>query len=545
MMLVITGVGFLIHVYSVGYMGNDPGFNRFFSLMNLFIFTMSLLVLSDSFLFLLVGWAGVGLTSFLLIGFWYQRQAARDAAQKAFVVNVIGDFGLMIALFLLVGKLGTLQYSEVLLPVHFNVSDQATTAIALMLLIAAAAKSAQLPLHVWVPDAMEGPTPVSALIHAATMVTAGVYLIARCHVIFVAAPIALTLVAIIGAASALFAATTALFQYDIKRVLAYSTMSQLGYMFMGEGVGADSAAIFHLTTHAFFKALLFMAAGGVIHALGGEQDIRRMGGLRSRLPITFWSFLIGGLALSGIPPLAGFWSKDAILGAVLTRATAAGASPWYFVLWGIGVLTAFLTGLYTFRLIFSVFFGQNRVEGEARYAHEIDNAMAIPMIVLLGLSVVGGFEGTPISDGIGAFLSPAIGPPLALHNGGLLALSLSAGILAGIFGITVAWARYGSRPVEFVRNRNPLYQLLAHAYYLDQMGNALIVVPVLALGRGLNTAVESVLLGGGTEKIAWLISRISVGLRKLQTGYARNYALVILLGAVVIIIYVILGPLTP
>ncbi len=564
MMLVVTGIGFLIHVYSVGYMEDDAGFNRFFSFMNFFIFAMTLLVISDSFLFLLVGWAGVGLASFLLIGFWYQRPTAVAAAQKAFVINVIGDFGLLIAIFLLVAHYGTLNYVGTVIPAPispgahqppgippgipfatFLQSDPYVTAIALMLLVAAAAKSAQLPLHTWLPDAMEGPTPVSALIHAATMVTAGVYLVARCHLIFAAAPIAVVVLAVMGGATALFAATCALFQYDIKRVLAYSTMSQLGYMFMAESVGANSAAIFHLTTHAFFKALLFMAAGGVIHALGGEQDMRRMGGLRSRLPVTFWSFVIGGLALSGIPPLAGFWSKDAILGAVLDHAAPAGASPWYYALWGVGVLTAILTGLYTFRLIFSVFLGSYRGEqAHFDHAHEVGATMALPMLALLALSVVGGLTGTPVSDGIGAFLTPAVGAAISA-SGGMLAVSLAVGIAAALIGIALAWPRYGARPATLAPSANPFYRLLANAYYLDQLGDVLIVKPVLALARALNRGMEGFALDGGSRGVAWLVARGSTGLRRLQSGYARNYAMAILLGAVIIIVYLVVQPLKP
>jgi NADH-quinone oxidoreductase subunit L len=544
MMLIVTGVGFLIHVYSVGYMEDDAGFARFFSFMNLFIFMMSLLVLSDSFLFLLVGWAGVGLASFLLIGFWYTRPSAVAAAQKAFVINVIGDVGLMLAIFLLVGKFNTLNYAATILPgatLHFAVGDGMTTAIALLLIVAAAAKSAQLPLHIWLPDAMEGPTPVSALIHAATMVTAGVYLVARCHVLFAAAPMALAVVGIMGAASALYAATVALFQYDIKRVLAYSTMSQLGYMFMAESVGADSAAIFHLTTHAFFKALLFMAAGGVIHALGGEQDLRRMGGLRKQLPITFGAFVIGGLALSGIPPLAGFWSKDGILSAILTQATATGASPWYFALWAVGVVTALLTGLYTFRLIFAIFLGPSRAE-QVPHAHEVGLAMAVPMVLLLLLSVVGGLDGIPGIDAIGGFLQPAVQVLAPNDSGAFLALSISVGVLAGVLGIALAWQRYGARPFRFVPNRNPLYRLLANGYYLDQFYNAVIAQPILALGRGLNRGVEVGMLDGGSRGVAWAVSKLSEGLRRFQSGYARNYALGILLGAVLIVMYYVLKP---
>jgi NADH-quinone oxidoreductase subunit L len=564
MMLVVTGVGFLIHLYSVGYMaaevrhdgGDAPAaqnarYARFFSFMNLFIFAMSLLVLADSFLFLLIGWAGVGLASFLLIGFWWQRPSAVAAAQKAFVINVIGDFGLMLALFLLVGKFDTLRYSATILPGaanHFAVGDGLTTAIALLLLVAAAAKSAQLPLYMWLPDAMEGPTPVSALIHAATMVTAGVYLVARCHVIFAASPLALAVVGIMGGASALFAASVALFQYDIKRVLAYSTMSQLGYMFMGESVGANTAAIFHLTTHAFFKALLFMAAGGVIHALDGEQDMRRMGGLRAHLPLTYAAFLAGGLALAGVPPLAGFWSKDAILGAVLDHATATGGAGWY-ALYGVGLLTALLTGIYTFRLIYVVFHGAYRgaaQNGQDRrtampHVHEVGLTLAAPMALLIVLSIIGGLDGIPGLDAIGGFLQSAVGAPSAV-NGGLTALSLSVGALAALLGIGLAWQRYGARTFTFVPSRNPLYQLLTNAYYIDPLLNAVIVQPVLLLGRGLDRGVEGALLDGSSRGIAWLVSMLSAGLRRLQSGYARNYALAIMLGAVAILVYYLVKP---
>jgi NADH-quinone oxidoreductase subunit L len=553
MMLVVTGVGFLIHVYSIGYMADDPNYGRFFSFMNLFIFTMSLLVLADNFLFLLVGWGGVGLASFLLIGFWYQRPSAVAAAMKAFVVNVIGDFGMMIAIFLLFTKIGSLSYSDILFgntgPAHFTANDQTTTAIALMLLIAAAAKSAQLPLHVWLPDAMEGPTPVSALIHAATMVTAGVYLVARTHIIFEQAPIATMLIAIMGGASALYAASTALFQYDIKRVLAYSTMSQLGYMFMAESVGANTAAIFHLTTHAFFKALLFMAAGGVIHALGGEQDLRKMGGLREKLPITFWSFVIGGIALAGIPPFAGFWSKDDILGAIYQKATLESSSGLY-LLWAAGLLTAILTGFYTVRLIGSIFFGQYRgtiaaEQSNVRQAHsahtgihEVGLAMSAPMVILLGLSVIGGFTGIPGHDAIGDFLAPAVGEPLSA-SGGTLAIALIVGIIAALVGVGLAWPRYVRPKLTFTINRALPYQILAHAYYIDAIYAAVIVQPILGIGRALNTALEGWVLDGGARGIAYLVGNASRGVRRLESGYVRNYALSIFSGALLIILFIV------
>ncbi len=546
MTMVVTGVGFLIHVYSIGYMDEDPAYERFFAFMNFFITAMLLLVLADNFLFLLVGWAGVGLASFLLIGFWWRKPSAVKAAQKAFVVNVIGDFGLMIAIFLLIGKAGSVNFTDTLFSRAglFTAGDATTTVIAFMLLIAAAAKSAQLPLHVWLPDAMEGPTPVSALIHAATMVTAGVYLIARCTAIFSAAPYALEAVGIMGGASALFAATAALFQYDIKRVLAYSTMSQLGYMFMAESVGANSAAIFHLTTHAFFKALLFMSAGAVIHALHGEQDMRKMGGLRKKLPVAFWSFLIGGLALAGIPPFAGFWSKDAILGAVYTQAGVTG-SAWEYVLWMIGVVTAILTGLYIFRLIFVVFYGsyrgaEQKSSGGRLAIHDAGLAMAAPMTALLALSVIGGFDGVPGIDTIGNYLQSAIGLSPAAQ-GSQLAILLFVGVVAAAAGIFIAWQLYFARPFRFIPNKNPLYQLFANAYYVDALYSAVIVQPLLRLGSGLNTLLETWTLDGGSRAIASGVGLLSRALRKLQSGYARNYALSIVIGALLIVAYVVLN----
>jgi NADH-quinone oxidoreductase subunit L len=434
MLLIVTGVGFLIHVYATGYMADDEGYWRFFAFLNLFVFAMTLLVEADNFLFLLVGWAGVGLASFLLIGFWYTRPRAVAAAQKAFVVNVIGDFGLMIGIFLLVKFCGTLAYGRLLAsppavaaPVQQVIgsgNSTVVTLIALLLFVAAAAKSAQLPLHVWLPDAMEGPTPVSALIHAATMVTAGVYLVARASSIFAAVPDTLVIVGIVAGASALFAATVACAQTDIKRVLAYSTMSQLAYMFMGEAAGGFSTGIFHLTTHAYYKALLFMCAGAVIHAVSGEQDLRKLGGLRSRLPLTFWMFVIGGLSLAAIAPFAGFWSKDAVLGAILATAQT-NTNPVWWILYGVGILTAGLTGFYIFRLIFTVFSGEYRGDAGAGSAtghdplagvHEAPMVMLVPMAILALLATVGGFYGLPFANAIGTFLWPEASPACCCHR---------------------------------------------------------------------------------------------------------------------------------
>jgi NADH-quinone oxidoreductase subunit L len=571
MLLIVTGVGFLIHVYSAGYMRDDPGYWRYYSFLNFFIFAMVLLVTASSFLFLLVGWAAVGLASYLLIGFWYQRPSAVAAAKKAFVVNVIGDFGLMLAIFLLYNKFGSLAYNVILFngpnttsaaPQAFGVNDPMLVAITLLLFVACAAKSAQLPLHVWLPDAMEGPTPVSALIHAATMVTAGVYLVARASNLFQYAPISLWVVAGVGAVTAIFAASIGLVQNDIKRVLAYSTISQLGYMFMAEGTGNYSAGIFHLTTHAYFKALLFMGAGAVIHALDGEQDIRKMGGLRARLPWTYWTFVIGGLALAGIIPFAGFWSKDAILGGLLALGTAPGGSPWYLVLYGVGLLTAILTGFYIFRLIFVVFHGSYRggeaeaqADAQARQrrrpnplarVHEAPWIMLAPMVVLAALSVAGGVYGTPWADALGQFLAPVLGnnfnPATFTLQGWLLASSFGAGILAGLIGIGVAALMYARRAPRLQPMRNFVYQTLLHTYWIDELYDWVIVKPIVGTGRLASRFIEVGALDGGGRGLAWLVGKTSGGLRAVQSGYVRSYALVFLLGAVLILLYFIARP---
>ncbi len=558
LLMIITGVGLLIHIYSAGYMEDDPSFWRFFAYLNFFIFSMVLLVLADNFLFLLVGWGLVGLASFLLIGFWYQRRKAIAAAQKALVINIIGDVGLMLAIFLIFVNFGSLNYQNVFSRVG-SASTGAVTAICLLLFVACAAKSAQLPLYMWLPDAMEGPTPVSALIHAATMVTAGVYLVARTNTLFTAAPIALNVVAAIGGATALFAATIALFQLDIKRVLAYSTISQLGYMFLGEGAGNYSAGIFHLTTHAYFKALLFLGAGAVIHALGGEQDMRKMGGLRSKLPITFGTFLIGALAISGIFPLSGFWSKDEILGSMLAQATATG-NAWYYILWGVGLLTVGLTAFYMFRLFFGIFFGSYRGgtavaqqddeedetgghhAGNVRYGdiHEVGPIMLVPLIILAVLSIIGGFVGSlaifgasnwhPLSGFLGT-RAPAIEPSFAISW-----TSTGLSLALAIVGILAAYALY-RRGFAYKENKSPLYQLVLNKYYVDEGLTLLLINPILAFARAATRFLEGDALDGGARGFASLFRGTSTGLRRLQTGYMRNYALAILLGAVLIVVY--------
>ncbi|GER85634.1 NADH-quinone oxidoreductase subunit L [Thermogemmatispora aurantia] len=589
MLLVITGVGLLIHIYSAGYMADDPGFWRFFSYMNFFIFAMTLLVSADNLLFLLVGWGLVGLASFLLIGFWYQRPAATAAARKALVINVIGDFGLMLAIFLLFKHLNTVDYGYggpncipgtsgygVLTAASCQqLGSLVSLAIPLLLFVACAAKSAQLPLYMWLPDAMEGPTPVSALIHAATMVTAGVYLVARTHVLFTLSPYALPIVGAIGGLTALFAATIALTQLDIKRVLAYSTISQLGYMFMGESAGSYSAGIFHLTTHAYFKALLFLGAGAVIHALGGEQDMREMGGLRYRMRITFWTFLIAVLAISGIPPFAGFWSKDDILGALLTQATSVGGAVryLYYGLWGLGVLTAGLTALYMFRLFYGIFMGSYRGAGPLKHGHagsdeeeeeeeeevitaagrrrrgesalyeiyEAPAVMTVPLVILAILSTIGGLVGSFALfnysrwQPLNTFLEPVLGSAPE-GNLPLLWLSTGASLIFALLGLLIAWRRYGQGFV-YKESRNPFYRLAYNKYYVDEIGVALLINPLLWLGRQASALLEGGLLDGGSRLVGRAFSLLSAAGRRLQTGYVRNYALAILIGVVLIILY--------
>jgi NADH-quinone oxidoreductase subunit L len=562
MLLVVTGVGFLIHFYSIGYMADDPGYWRFFSYLNLFIFTMALLVAADNFVFLLIGWAGVGLTSFLLIGFWYTRPTAVAAARKAFVVNVIGDFGLMIAIFLLFAAgAGSLSYAQVLGLGPLGPQDiplpmaAVSLAIPLLLFVAAAAKSAQLPLHVWLPDAMEGPTPVSALIHAATMVTAGVYLVARAHVLFEAQPDSLTVVAVVAGASAFFAATIACAQTDIKRVLAYSTMSQLAYMFMGEAAGGFSSGIFHLVEHSFFKALLFMCAGAVIHALGGEQDMRKMGGLRQKLGSVFWLFVIAGLALAAIVPFDGFWSKDAVLGSILAEATATNQPGGWYVLYVVALVTASLTGFYTFRLIFAVFRGEYRgpaLTGHGSNGRSARNgsdplagihspglAMMVPMVILGVLSVVGWVINVPGSEGLNNFLGTTAPSAAQLPTSAFL-LSLVISLAFAVAGIALAWWRYGAGQVPASDSAaSPAIGFLRNRWYVDALYDTVIVRPVVAISGLLRSGVEEGIVEGGANGVGESVSDLSESLRGFQTGYLRNYALTIFLGAIIVLIYFI------
>jgi len=536
MLLIVTGVGFLIHLYSVGYMHDEPGYWRYFAYLNLFLFFMTVLVQAGNILLMFVGWEGVGLASYLLIGFWYHKTSAADAGKKAFIVNRIGDFGFLIGIFLILANFGTLTFSEVAAKLAANPAwtGGILTAIALCLLVGATGKSAQLPLYVWLPDAMEGPTPVSALIHAATMVTAGVYMIARTHFIFDRSPFALTVVAIVGAATAFFAATIGLVQNDIKRVLAYSTVSQLGYMFLGCGVAAYSAAIFHLMTHAFFKALLFLAAGSVIHAMGGEQDMRKMGGLRKHLPITFWTMTAAVFAIGGFFPFAGFFSKDAILYAAFVQSDTGK------IFWFVGLVTALLTSLYMFRLWYMTFFGESR--SPDTHPHESPWSMRAPLIILGALSVCGGWIG---AGRFGAFLAPAVGSRAVEAGSSQLELGLSVlAVAVAALGWYIAhrlYIQHPERPARLAAALPTGYKLLLNKYYVDEIYSYLIVKPVLAFSKFfLEWVVDFAVLTG----LAWLLGGIAtlIGaiLQRWQSGNLRSYAAWLALGAAAILLFFLL-----
>jgi NADH-quinone oxidoreductase subunit L len=532
MLLVITGVGFLIHVYSVGYMHDDAGYARYFSYLNLFLFFMTTLVLAGNVLLMFVGWEGVGLASYLLIGFWFEKTSAADAGKKAFIVNRIGDFGFLIGIFLLLGNFGTLTFSEIAakLATMPGWTGGILTAICLCLLVGATGKSAQLPLYVWLPDAMEGPTPVSALIHAATMVTAGVYMISRTHFLFDRSPYALGAVAIVGAATAFFAATMGLMQNDIKRVLAYSTMSQLGYMFLACGVAAYSAAIFHLMTHAFFKALLFLAAGSIIHAMGGEQDMRKMGGLRKKLPVTFWTMTAAVFAISGFFPFAGFFSKDAILYAAFLQGTGGK------ILWFVGLVTALLTAIYMFRLWYMTFFGELRSHDV--HPHEAPASMLIPLVILGALAVCGGWIGIErISDYLAPVTGPRKVPPVAGHLELWLSILAVAVAAEGWLIADKYYRRKTDRPAQLAAALPGTYALIANKYYVDELYGAIFVKPLLGFSRYvLGLVVDSGILGGA----AWLLGgTATLGgaiLQRWQSGNLRSYAAWLALGAAALLV---------
>ena len=548
MMLVVTGVGFLIHVYSTGYMGHEKAYGRYFSYLNLFTFSMLTLVLADNFLLMFLGWEAVGLCSYLLIGFWYQRPSAAEAGKKAFIVNRIGDWGFLLGIFLIFVTFGSVDFATVFAqaPQRLAVGSAIATTIALLLFFGATGKSAQLPLYVWLPDAMEGPTPVSALIHAATMVTAGVYMVARCHVLYLLSPVALHVVAIVGVLTALFAATIGLAQNDIKRVLAYSTISQLGYMFLGCGVGAFASGIFHLMTHAFFKALLFLGAGSVIHALSGEQDLWKMGGLKSHLPKTHLTFLIATLAIAGVFPFAGFFSKDEILYQTWLR-----GGP---VLWCAGIIGAFLTAFYMFRLYFLTFHGPSRApEDVKRHIHESPNSMTVPLMLLAALSAIGGFIQVPLIEGgqrLEAFLDPvfadaaALVPPAhAAAPEGAEVLLMLISLAVALVGIFVAYRFYLADPGiprRLAEQARGLYRLVFNKYWVDEAYESLVVQPIYRGSVSLWQKFDAAVIDGAVNGVGRQIERAAGLLREAQVGYVQVYALILTLGTVVVIGYLAL-----
>ena len=568
MVLVVTGVGFLIHVYSTGYMAHEGGYYRFFGYLNLFMFSMLMLVLANNLLLLFVGWEGVGTCSYLLIGFYFHKKSASDAGKKAFIVNRIGDAGFLLGIFLTSALLGTIRFVEIgpaLAAGGFAIGDPRITAIALLFFVGATGKSAQIPLYVWLPDAMEGPTPVSALIHAATMVTAGVYMVTRTNAIYQLSPKAMGVVALVGAITALFAASMGVVQNDIKKVLAYSTVSQLGYMFLACGVGAFTAGIFHLMTHAFFKGLLFLAAGSVIHAVSGEQDMRKMGALSKKIPVTYWTMLIAALAIAGIFPFAGFISKDLILGKAYEKDA---------LLWVIGYFTAGMTAFYMFRLIFMTFHGTSRVDHEVeQHIHESPKSMLVPLVILAALSFVGGWISWPEVFGGNShfihFLSTVVAVPHEARiepvkgpgseHGEILLMMLSEGLV--ILGILFAWFLYVKRtdlPQKIANAFGGFYRLVYNKYYVDELYDALFVNRAKDLGLALGAFDRNVIDGLGVNGAGWLtraISKLSIWwdtwivdgsvrlgarivwifsypIRLIQDGLVQSYMLLIVVGLI-------------
>ncbi len=540
MLLVITGVGFLIHVYSIGYMQHERGYTRYFAYLNLFVFAMLLLVLANNYVMMFIGWEGVGLCSYLLIGYWYEKKSATDAGKKAFIVNRIGDFGFLLGMFTLFAAFGTLEFNTIFEHAvsgsFTQVFGASTLVIAtLLLFVGAVGKSAQIPLYVWLPDAMEGPTPVSALIHAATMVTAGVYMVARSSILFDLAHTGVV-VAWIGVLTALFAATMALAANDIKRVLAYSTVSQLGYMFVAVGVGAYASGIFHLMTHAFFKGLMFLTAGSVMHAMANELDMRKMGGLKSKLPITYWTFLIGALAISGFPLLSGFWSKDEILHSAWTS-----GQPAIYV---IGLVTAFLTAFYMFRLIFVTFHGESRVDHHvASHLHESPPVMWVPLVLLaIPSAVIGAIVGWGGHDSIfhhflsGAFTAHEGAAEHGASGSALPFMVISS--IVGLAGIGLAYVRYRDRAPQMAEPTNPLHKLLIHKYYVDETYNAVFVQPIKGVSHYLFWKIMDVgIIDGIVNAVAFLTRGIGGLIRRLQTGEVPSYVMSMLVGIIIILAY--------
>ena len=554
MLGVVTLVGMLIHIYSVGYMAHEEGYYRFFAEMNLFMFFMLTLVMAANLVLMFVGWEGVGLCSYLLISFFFQKKSAADAGKKAFITTRIGDFGFTIGILMAFWTFGSIDYKTMFataanMPVEGMHQWGVLTSICLLLLAGAVGKSAQLPLYVWLPDAMEGPTPVSALIHAATMVTAGVYMVARMNVLFSHAPAAMLAVAIIGGATALYAATIGLAQNDIKKVLAYSTISQLGYMFLACGVGAYAAGIFHLMTHAFFKALLFLAAGSVIHAMGGQQDMQHMGGLRKKIPWTFGTMLVATLAISGAPLFAGFFSKDEILFDAYAGANA------NLILYLVGLFAALLTACYMFRLIFLTFYGKPRYDEHHVHVHESPRVMLVPLVILAILSVIGGWFVLPTywggKDYFRGFLDPVFNSSTELaaklhpswteppHSLELTMAAIAVGV--AFVGFLIAWYLYIRKPAlpkKLANASGPIYTLLLNKYYVDELYGAVIIGPLIWISRNVLWKVIDVgLIDGTVNGVAFLSRESGSGLRRMQSGNTRSYAAWVVVGAVAVTVF--------
>jgi NADH-quinone oxidoreductase subunit L len=544
MLLIITGVGFLIHLYSIGYMKDDAGFGKFFAYLNLFIFFMLLLVLGSNYLVMFIGWEGVGLCSYLLIGFWYTNPSYADAAKKAFIMNRIGDLGFIIAIFLMMLIFGSADYLDIFHKAG-TAQYQGTpyVLITMLLFVGAVGKSAQLPLFTWLPDAMAGPTPVSALIHAATMVTAGIYMIARSNILFTLAPVTLHVIAITGLATAVVAALIALSQTDIKKVLAYSTVSQLGYMFLGLGVGAYTGAFFHVLTHAFFKALLFLGAGSVIHGMSGEQDMRNMGGLKGKLPITFITMLIGTIAISGIPPFAGFFSKDEILAHTFMQSTS---------MYVIGVITAMFTSFYMFRMLYLTFYGKFRgTHDQEHHLHESPPTMTIPLIILAILSIVGGFIGVPASLGGNHILEHFLSPVFEASNKllpvkeltdstekTLMIISVAGAVIALIFAY-IKYVKKSDVPVADNEERPALVGISYHKFYLDELYDTIIRKPLDALSVFFYKVTDRLGIDGFVNGLGKGSIEASKGLRLLQTGNVGYYIFMMVIGIITILGYIV------
>lgn len=552
MSLIVTGVGFLIHVYAIGYMHGDKGFWRFFSYLNLFIFAMMNLILGDNFVVLFLGWEGVGLCSYLLIGFWYDRKFEKgtvaQAAKKAFIVNRIGDFGFLLGMFLIFMTFDTLNFQEVFSKANsFPVSQSTFTLIALFLFIGATGKSAQIPLFVWLPDAMAGPTPVSALIHAATMVTAGVYMVSRTAILFASASAIMTLVAVIGLLTAFFAATMGLVQNDIKKILAYSTVSQLGYMFLAAGVGAFSASIFHVMTHSFFKALLFLGAGSIIHSMHEEQSIQNYGNLKKYMPKTYATFLIAALAISGFPGLSGFFSKDEILWSAYAKGN--------FLFWLIGALTAVMTAFYMFRLVSLTFFGKERF-GQNHHPHESSRVMTIPLMILAGLSILGGYIGIPeifsgeYGNKFEQFLRPVYENAERkiasfgshTHFEEILLMAISVGLaISAIYFAYIVYTREKEIAENTAQTFKRLYTVLFNKYYIDEIYEAVIVKPIQAISeKFLWKIADNKIIDGVVNGTGILVDKTSTVIRKLQTGQTQFYAVFMMLGIAAVLFWIII-----